>query len=544
MLRSTRHRSNHATASGSLAGRAPARRPGGPDEAAPVVEGQEKSPTSGARPLRGTAARRPGQHGARRNAARSGYAGRQRANLGAHPAVDTRENERLADYEQSVKAAFDAIVPALKQVSALQHENNFEVRAQLIGKEELGFEFPAELLADAWVGQLDLRRLFAWCVFETYRRYCDDFNANDPLGHSDDQQFDAFLQDCGFHLLDITPCADGRLAHAIRYVLRLPQRAVRRKSFAGATFDVEDSLQKWAEVEMRRYREAVPNDAHEPTRYLKSVVYHYSSVDPHHQGCAAHGSDDAKAAQAGLDGLNAFREAVENSYCCGASIDLLLIGMDTDTDAIRVHVPDDQGDIDLSRYIDALDVYKQTQHARADEVEQVIVGLIGQVSGGCADGMSRFIARLLNNNLSQIDYVRRYHGETYPDIGHAERFVGAGIGFEEVQLRNLMYFAYLSTVEEASFDTDVGVKIFTGLNISRGLPVPVVVRFDYHGHVPGARQRAVERCARVAKALDSRYAEIAKTGLLHSVQMVRDCDGDGAIEWLKSSTDVEKPGGH
>ena len=69
------------------------------------------------------------------------------------------------------------------------------------------------------------------------------------------------------------------------------------------------------------------------------MIYHFSSVDPTHQGCAAHGSNDELASSEGLQRLLDFREAVENSFCCGASVDLLLIGIDTDTDAIRVHTP-------------------------------------------------------------------------------------------------------------------------------------------------------------------------------------------------------------
>mgnify|MGYP003701590925 FL=1 len=150
------------------------------------------------------------------------------------------DNARLNNYEQGVKRAFDAIVPTLKRISALQHEADFEVQAQRIAKSELGFELPLDTLQDAWVEQLDMRRLFAWCVFQTYRRYCDDFYAHAPLAARDDASFDEFLQSCGFHTLDITPCADGRLAHLIRYVLRMPQAAVRRKSYAGATFDIVD----------------------------------------------------------------------------------------------------------------------------------------------------------------------------------------------------------------------------------------------------------------------------------------------------------------
>ena len=191
--------------------------------------------------------------------------------------------------------------------------------------------------------QLDLRRLFAWCVFETYRRMAEDFFANDPLGGREVRVSTAFSRTAASIRLDVTPCADGRLAHAISYVLRLPFGAVRRKPYAGGLFDIENTVSKWGEVELGRFREGVPNTADAPTRYLKAVIYHYSSVDPHHQGCAAHGSNDAAAAQAALDRLLAFRQSVENGFCCGASVALLLIGMDTDTDAIRIHVPDGEG---------------------------------------------------------------------------------------------------------------------------------------------------------------------------------------------------------
>ena len=453
------------------------------------------------------------------------------------------DNARLNNYEQGVKRAFDAIVPTLKRISALQHEADFEVQAQRIAKSELGFELPLDTLQDAWVEQLDMRRLFAWCVFQTYRRYCDDFYAHAPLAARDDASFDEFLQSCGFHTLDITPCADGRLAHLIRYVLRMPQAAVRRKSYAGATFDIEDSIQKWIKVEMLRFREGKPNTADAPTRYLKVVAYHHSSVDPLHQGCAAHGSDTAVAAQAGLDRLNAFREAIENSFCCGASIDLLLIGVDTDTDSIRVHVPDQQGDIALDRYVDALALFDESSRMAAADVLRTIETAVTACGGDPEQGMTRLVIRLLENNFSQIAYVRQYHGSHYADIGHAERFIGAGVGFEEVQLRNLMYFAYLDTVEEATADLDVGVKIFSGLNVAHGLPIPVVVRFDYHGQVPGARERAVQHCARVSEAMLQRYESLSEKGLLHVLQVTRDCQG-GELEVIGCSADAQVAGAH
>ncbi len=452
----------------------------------------------------------------------------------AHPLSNSEENARLADYEQRVKSAFDDIVPTLKRISALQHETDFEARGQDIARERFGFELPSHVLADAWVEQLDMRRLFAWAVFETYRGFCDEFFNADPLG-VEEGDFQEFLLQCGFHTLDISPCADGRLAHVIRYVLRLPYKAVRRKSYAGAMFDIENSLEKWTETEMLRYREGRPNTADAPTRYLKAVVYHFSSVDPDHEGCAAHGSVTDRAAQGGLDRLLAFQRAVEGSFCCGASIDLLLIGLDTDTDAIRVHLPDADGVIRLDDFVDNRKLYRETKGLSAQQADARIAQQIQGGRGHLDPGMAQLIMYLLRNNLSQIEYVRNFHGDHYEDIGHAERFIGAGIGFEEVQLRNLTYFAYLHTVEEATADLDVGIKIFKRLNVSHGLPVPVVVRFDYHGQVPGARERAMAHCHRVDSALRARYSDLVGSGLLHTLLVVRDCHANAQIEVLGSS---------
>jgi carboxysome shell carbonic anhydrase len=262
-------------------------------------------------------------------------------------------------------------------------------------------------------------------------------------------------------------------------------------------------------------------------------------VDPAHEGCAAHGSDAARAARAGLERLLAFQQAVQNTHCCGASIDLLLVGMDTDADAIRVHVPDGNGAIDVDTWIDALELYDATLRLSAQEAEARIAERVASAARDVPVGMQRFVTRLLVNNLSQVEYVRAFHGEHYPDIGHAERFIGAGIGFEEVQLRNLTYFAYLDTVEEAAADLDVGIKIFSRLNVAHGLPVPVVVRYDYHGKVPGARERAVAHCRRVADALRTRYAELAERGLLHTVTVVRDCSAGTRIEVLDCSVGAQ-----
>lgn len=487
--------------------------------------------------------RRPGAVAAPAAMPSRAVRGQVHASNGAHPLTNGVENARLYDYERGTKDRFDAIVPTLREISALQHESDFPSRAQRLAMDRLGFELPQSILEDAWIEQLDMRSLFAKCVFATYKRFCNEFFSGDPLRVTDAEAFDSFLQSCGFHIMDISPCADGRLAHVIRYVLRLPHRSVRRKSYAGAMFDVEDSIDKWVETEMLRYREGRPNTADTPTRYLKTVAYHYSSVDPEHQGCAAHGSDTARAAAGGLERLLAFQQAIENSFCCGASIDLLLIGVDTDTDAIRVHVPDGEGRIDLDRYVDALQMYEGTMSMRATSASETLREAIRDSSPEVTDGMLKLVSYLIENNFSQIEYVRAFHGRHYQDIGHAERFIGAGVGFEEIQLRNLMYFAYMNTVEESAPDLDVGIKIFSGLNAAHGLPIPVVVRYDYHGEVPGSRERAIEHCARIDAALRARYGDLAARGMLHTMLAIRDCDGPNPIEVVSCSATPGPVGG-
>ena len=467
----------------------------------------------------------------------------------SYPLSRTDENARLFKYEQQVKQAFSRIEPGLRRLSAMQHEVDFVEQAQAIARTEFSFELPEALLVDSWIKPLDIGRLYAWCVFETFRLMSDEFFVTRPLADADDAGFQDFLQDCGFHTLDISPCADGRLAHVIRYVLRLPYKAVRRKSYAGAMFDVDDSLQKWVETELLRHREGSPNHADEATRYLKAAVYHHSSSLPDCEGCAAHGSDTQLAASAALERLKDFRQGVENSFCCGASVDLLLIGLDTDSDVIRLHLPNAEGEIDAGFYIDAAELYDATRHISSSAAAYVVEGYIKEKCNETgyslpAEGMLLLSARLLCSNLSQIDYVRQYHAGAYRDIGHQECFIGTGIGFEEVQLRNLTYFAYLKTVEEGAKDMDVGIKIFTGLNVKRGLPIPVVIRYDYHSDVPGARLRAESRCRQIDEALHRRYSDYVERGMLYTLLMVRDCHADGKAEVIGSSIELNRQEEH
>lgn len=447
-----------------------------------------------------------------------------------HPLTDVAENQRLLAHEQNVKNRFDAIVPTLKKIAALQHEPDFVARAQAIARQEFGFDLPEDALEHAWISNLDMRVLYRECVTRSLLLLAAQAAANDTLKGVDDAV--SFFLDCGYHAVDITPCSDGRLKGLIRYILRLPHGAVRsRKAYAGAMFDIDANIKRWMETELARVRDGRPIAPDAGTRYLKVAVYHWSSSDPAHEGCAAHGSNVAVAAEKALERLKEFRTAIENTFCCGSSIDTLLIGVDTDTDAIKIHVPDASGEMSPYRAVDNLELYRSTVNDDANtarlKVHQAIQNASATQGWGAGDGephegMRRLVATLLINNLSQIEYVCGNWGGRYPDVGHAERFISVGDGFEEFQLRNLAYFAHLHTVEEGTADLDVGIKIFCKINVKYGLPVPIAIHFRYDGVVPGARERAVERCRRVKAAVESRYSELVQRGLLACGMTVQD----------------------
>jgi hypothetical protein len=85
---------------------------------------------------------------------------------------------------------------------------------------------------------------------------------------------------------------------------------------------------------------------------------------------------------------------------------------------------------------------------------------------------------------------------------------------------------------------DVGIRIFTGLNIHHGLGVPVLIHFHYSSHVPGARERAVTHCRRVKDAVDSRYQKLYESHLLFCQMAVSDIHGSERCTFVDDETET------
>ena len=456
-----------------------------------------------------TVASPPGQ------AARNGGLGLNVA-AGRHPLAEPALSAALKQRAEEIAAAFALIEPVLRRLAPRQFDDGFPELAHRELASSLGVDIPAAELESSWSTPLHLGRVYARCVLGTYRKLVErEFDRGLAVLLDEGESNEVLIRRFGFHAVDITACADGRLAGAVDFILRVPPAVVVwRDAYAGALFDVEDSLHRWEAVELRRWREGRPNDASEPTRYLKIGLYHFSSVDPRHQGCAAFGSDEGRAASGLLARLQEFAGAIESTQCCEARVDTLLVGVDTDSDAIRVHVPDANGETAVDRFVSSATLYGQTASLEREAAKEFIRQAVAECMGvdpadGATEGMRWLCGYLLKNNIGQVDAVLGWNGGRYADSGHAEKLVVAGDAIDDVQLRNLTFQAQMSTVEEGAVDLDIGIKVLAKTNGPDGLAVPVLVHVAYDERIPGACARARERARRLMAAIEARYAGAA-----------------------------------
>ena len=71
-----------------------------------------------------------------------------------------------------------------------------------------------------------------------------------------------------------------------------------------------------------------------------------------------------------------------------------------------------------------------------------------------------------------------------------------------------------------------------------------VIRFDYSGKVPGAKERAIKDCERVNNAISIRYKNLVDQGLLHTCSTIRDRDNIHSSQIIGMSLDKKTEEAH
>ena len=192
----------------------------------------------------------------------------------------------------------------------------------------------------------------------------------------------------------------------------------------------------------------------------------------------------------------------------------LLVGVDTDTDAIRGHVPDAAGKTEVGRFVSSAALYEQTAGLEREAAKELIRQVVADATGvdaadAATEGMRWLCGYLLKNNIGQVDAVLGLIGGRYADPGHTEKLLVAGDAIDDVQVRNLAFQAQMRTLEEGAVDLDVGIRILSKTNAPHGLAVPVLVHVAYDERIPGGCARAQARARRLTAAIETRYAGAA-----------------------------------
>ncbi len=446
----------------------------------------------------------------------------------AEPAIAADLNRRADEIE----SGYTQLAQTLKALAPHQFTPGFAQRA-VAELARIGVAAEAAWFEADWLHPVDMGVIQARCRLRLFARLVQTGGERHRYTSDDGEPVAELIQRWGFHAVDITPCADGRLAGLLGAVLRIPLSIVAaRRSYAGSLFPVSQSIHDWGTVELRRWRTRQPNAPDAGTRYLKIGVYHYSSLDPHHEGCAAHGSDDAAALTALHDRLVQFQGAVQSRYGVGQDVALLLVGLDTDTDAIRVHVPDASGAMQAHRFVDAADLHGTTAHLRRDAAKDAVREAVAACAGvdpadPQTEGMRWFCGYLLKNNISQVEAVLQRHGGPYPVAGHDEKLILIGDPADDVQLRNLAFQAQMDSAEEGEGDLAVGIRILR----NAGIPVvPILALKVYDPDMPGGRATAEAGVRRMTQAVKARFAD---QGIL--VEPALRAGAGGPLEFLDTA---------
>ena len=454
---------------------------------------------------------------------------------GRHALADSAISLALHHRVQETTAAFDAIEPVLREVARHQFEDGSARRGAAYVLSQLHLDLSTDLFAANWTAPLDTATLHARCILGTFGRLIEQTFDRRLADLSAAGGLDDFLHRWRFHAIDVTPCADSRLVDAINYTLRMPQSlVVYRKPVPEALFNVEEAVRQWERSELRRWREAFPNDASSPTRYLKMCVYPFSSGESPDRSCVAQRGSENQAIPALLARLRQFSQAVRLRHGENALVATLLVGINASTDAIRVHVPDAHGIMHAGRNLNGHIIYNSTSALSREAAEEAIHTAVATCAGvspndAASSGMRWFCADLLKTNIAQIDFRREWR---WLHSNSDERLIVVGDVVDGEPLRHIAYQVQMNGLGEGVAELDYGINVLRGYHDKRRLAIPLLVHVRTDPLLPAAEQHARERALHLVNEVRRRYDELVARRHLHIQAIIQ--DGNGGIQQLPS----------
>ena len=144
---------------------------------------------------------------------------------GGHPFAEPGISDALRRQTQAIEAAFSKIDPALLRLAPRHYDEDFP---QVAVRElrDIGIDISPSLFAAHVMAPLNMRFLQARCVIGTFCRLIREGGARQPTSRSDGDDATTLIRQWGFHAIDVSPCADGRLSGLLDHILRIPPAVV------------------------------------------------------------------------------------------------------------------------------------------------------------------------------------------------------------------------------------------------------------------------------------------------------------------------------
>jgi hypothetical protein len=272
-------------------------------------------------------------------------------------------------------------------------------------------------------------------------------------------------------------------------------------------------------------RNASRTSAAHPTQYLKLCIYPFSHEKPASEPCAAQDSDDGRAVSALLARLRQFGQAVRLVHGEEASVATLLVGVNTMTDAIRVHVPDADGLMHAGRHLNSHILYNRTSalshHTAKAEIDRAVTTCAGvRETDAASAGMRSLCGFLLESNIAHLDFRR-----AGPVLQSDERLLVVGDPVDEPPMGDFAFHVQADTLQDGEAELDKGITSLRGFHEKRRLAIPLLVHVRVDPLRPGAVQSARDRASILATEIQQRYDHLISRGTLHIEIVIRDSDG-------------------